>query len=189
MKTIFILGLIILSFPYNSLIDNSKNEVETKMNNYFFEFDELFHYRTEINQSVLLAREGDKNLSPNEQLQIDLIIREKPYSIEDTLFITQLEDIGFKKKKIHKNQFEIINEVFKEKEDYGALAIIYECIPKYRDILIFKKNDKIIGMAKVCFSCDQNKIYGTTANTEKFGLDGDYAKLNELLNGKKVNNK
>lgn len=176
----FLFGLIGLLFSCNSSNDNGKNNSEIEKGNYFFDFNELDHYRIEIDETVLLEKEGDKNLSPEEQLQIDLIIMDMPESIDDTSFVAQLENIGFKKAQVEKSQVEKINEIFKEKEVDEAIG--YACIAVYRDILIFKKNNKIIGMAKVCFSCDHNRIYGTTANTINFGQEGDYAMLNKILN-------
>ena len=55
------------------------------------------------------------------------------------------------------------------------------CIHVYRDILIFKKEGKVIGTAKICFDCMSKQIKGTTANTENFGQDGDYEKLEKIL--------
>ena len=176
LKLIFLVGLLALLFSCNS----SKNNSENKDGDYFFDFDELVHYRIEIDENVLLEKEDDQNISPEEQLQIDLIIMDEPNSIVDTSFIAELENIGFEKKQIEKDQFEKINEIFREKEVDEAIA--YSCIAVYRDILIFKKNNKITGMAKICFSCDQNRIYGTSANTINFGQEGDYGKLNKILN-------
>ena len=180
LKTIYLFGLLAFIFSCNSTSNLEGDKPANETGNYFFDFDELIHYRIEIDENVLLQKEGDKNISPEEQLQIDLIIMDEPNSINDTSFVAELEKIGFEKNQIEKNQFEKINEIFKEKEVDEAIA--YACIAVYRDILIFKKNNKITGMAKICFSCDQNRMYGTPANTVNFGQEGDYAKLNKLLN-------
>ena len=55
------------------------------------------------------------------------------------------------------------------------------CIPVFRDILIFKKNNKSIGIAKICFECEKSHIVGTNKNIENFGQCGDFSKLMNIL--------
>lgn len=83
------------------------------------------------------------------------------------------------KKKINSTKFEALNKIFIEKpyEEGSARA----CIPVFRDILIFKKNDKITGMMKICFNCHQYRILGTKANTDNFGSYGDYLLLWDII--------
>jgi len=145
----------------------------------FFDFDELNHYRIEIDENVLLDREGS-NLTKDEKLQNDLIIMDKPEKISDTSFISKLEKIGFKKSSISNSKFDRINNIFSVKQPKESIA--YSCIAVFRDILVFKKNNKIIGIAKICFSCDQNRIIGTEKETINFGQDGDYSELYKILN-------
>lgn len=150
----------------------------------FFDFDEVIHYRIEIDENKLLIREED-NLSSDEQLQNDLIILDKPEVISDTMFVKNLQEIGFSKTNILENKFEELNELFSLKNPKEHLS--NSCIAVYRDILIFKKNNKVIGVAKICFDCDQSQIIGTKINTMNFGQDGDYEKLYKLLKSPKSN--
>ncbi len=55
------------------------------------------------------------------------------------------------------------------------------CLPVFRDILIFKKRHKVIGIVKICFGCEKAVIVGSQANTIGFGQDGDFQKLKKLL--------
>lgn len=145
----------------------------------FFDFDELIHFQIEIDENKLLEREED-NLTITERLQNDLIIMEKPEALSDTSFISQLEAIGFKKNIVSKKKFDRINNIFSVKQPKESVA--YSCIAVFRDILVFKKNSKIVGIAKICFSCDQNRIVGTEMETINFGQDGDYNELHKILN-------
>lgn len=89
---------------------------------------------------------------------------------------------GYSKSKIDSAKFDEINEIFREKkheEVYG-----HACIYVYRDILLFKKKSKVIGIAKLCFDCDASVIIGTKVNTNEFGMNGDYEKLRKILWGK-----
>ncbi|MDN5479000.1 MAG: hypothetical protein L0G39_18910 [Chryseobacterium sp.] len=126
-----------------------------------------------------MALDTIPNRSKEDQLKLDVITDKIPKNINDTDFIKSLEKIGFKKTVIISHKFKKINEIFVEKT--VSENIEYACAPVYRDILIFKKKEKIIGMAKMCFDCHQKQITGTKANTENFGQDGDYEKLQQIL--------
>ena len=80
---------------------------------------------------------------------------------------------------IDKSKFIEINKIFVEKTVNKSMD--YACPADYRDILIFKNKNKTVGIAKICFECFKNQILGTKANTENFGQDGDYEKLEKLL--------
>jgi hypothetical protein len=102
-----------------------------------------------------------------------------PKDISDLWFIGKLNKIGFKKTMIDKKKFAEIDQFFVEKEAKEHLAT--SCIYIYRDILVFKKKSKVTGVAKICFGCMAHEITGTNANTDNFGQDGDYDKLENLL--------
>ena len=95
LKTIYLFGLLAFIFSCNSSSNLEGDNPANETGNYFFDFDELIHYRIEIDENVLLQKEGDKNISPEEQLQIDLIIMDEPNSINDTSFVAELEKIRF----------------------------------------------------------------------------------------------
>ena len=115
-----------------------------------------------------------------------IILGKIPKSITDTSFINNLETFGYTKSKIDEKKFNEIDEIFTEKKHSESYATA--CIYIYRDILIFKKKSKIIGIAKICFGCDANIIVGTKSNTEEFGMSGDYEKLSKILYGNKADN-
>ena len=55
------------------------------------------------------------------------------------------------------------------------------CDAFYRAILIFKKKDKVVGVSKICFDCGLNWTIGSERNVMLFGQEGDYEKLEKLL--------
>ncbi|MDN5481930.1 MAG: hypothetical protein L0G30_10180, partial [Chryseobacterium sp.] len=150
-----------------------------KYENLYFDYDGIDHYHVSTNESSVMALDTIPNRSKEDQLKLDVITDKIPKNINDTDFIKSLEKIGFKKTVIISHKFKKINEIFVEKT--VSENIEYACAPVYRDILIFKKKEKIIGMAKMCFDCHQKQITGTKANTENFGQDGDYEKLQQIL--------
>lgn len=145
----------------------------------YFDYDGIDHYHISTDESSVMALDTIPNRSKEDQLKLDIIINKTPKSINDTEFIKSLEKIGFKKSVIKTHSFKKINEVFIEKT--VSENIEYACVAVYRDILIFKKKEKIVGIAKICFDCHQKQIVGTKANTENFGQDGDYEKLQQIL--------
>jgi hypothetical protein len=88
--------------------------------------------------------------------------------------------MGFVRKNINACLFPSIDSQFCKKLD----TVIYEniCPRIYRDILIFKKSKKLIGIAKICFSCRAYHIVGTNSNSENFEQIVNYGKLNQILN-------
>lgn len=180
LKSIGLLGLLAIVFSCGSSSNQEETETTNVSGRYFFNFDELDHYRIEIDEMTLLEKEEDANINADEQLQIDLILMDAPHSIDDTTFVAELEKIGFTKNQVDRKKFRRINEIFKEKEVDQSIA--NDCIAVYRDILIFKEHHKIIGLAKICFHCNQHIIYGTAANTVNFGQEGGYSRLRKILN-------
>jgi hypothetical protein len=165
--------------PNNIKENIAQKTKQTEKGNVFFDFDEVDFYNIDFDEgrSIELIRNREK--SNVDKLKYEIILGETPENIGDTAFVKQIKDIGFVYKKIENDKFKSINKVFVEKnisDDYA-----FACAPVYRDILIFKKKGEIIGIAKICFSCQQNIIIGTKANTINFGHNGDYGRLRRIL--------
>ena len=148
----------------------------------YFNFDEITHYSIEIKEEdAVKYLDSLSNLNKSTLLG-SVIIDNKPESLTDTIFINSLESPNFKKTEIESKLFEDFKNIFREKIFENIIGTM--CLPVYRDILIFKKNKKIVGIAKICFHCGHNYIVGTKAKTDYFGHGGDYEKLSKLLNKK-----
>ena len=152
----------------------------------YFEYDEIEHYKSEIEEDQIGELYDNQKKSIKDSLKMGIILGKIPKSITDTSFINNLETFGYTKSKIDEKKFNEIDEIFTEKKHSESYATA--CIYIYRDILIFKKKSKIIGIAKICFGCDANIIVGTKSNTEEFGMSGDYEKLSKILYGNKADN-
>ncbi|MNY62602.1 hypothetical protein D3C86_1994460 [compost metagenome] len=57
----------------------------------------------------------------------------------------------------------------------------YACIAEYRDIFIFRKKEKTIGIAKICFKCGRFQIIGSKIDTQYFGLWSELDKLKKIV--------
>lgn len=150
-----------------------------KLGEYYFDFDSVDCYHNEIDDLQLLELDQSK-LTPKQQMLNDLVLEDTPKSIVDTAFITQLEPIGFKKNRISEvEKINTLKEIYREKSHKESFATT--CITVYRDILIFRSNDSIVGISKICFDCQNHKTIGTQVNMDNFGQSGDYGKLARLL--------
>jgi hypothetical protein len=162
----------------DKVIDNSKITKKV-IGKKFFEFDAINYYLIDFDESKIGDLYDNQSKSEIDSFKMGIILGDLPKNISDLSFIDKLKKIGYKKKSVDKSKFDEIDKIFVEKtvKENDATACIYV----YRDILIFKKNNAVVGTAKICFGCMANKIIGTNANTENFGMDGDYEKLEDLL--------
>lgn len=145
----------------------------------FFTYDEITHYSIIYDGLKLLVLNEQQRLSALDSLKLRVITGYIPKDNNDLFFIEKLEELGYTKKPVAKSEFEAIDNIFSEKKVKENITTA--CIPIYRDILLFKMQNKVIGTAKICFECRQHHITGTIANTNNFGQDGDYEKLQRIL--------
>lgn len=188
---IFLLAILLFScnFKKETKAENVENQnVESVIKEpkitgeKYFEYDEIEYYQNEIEEDQIEELYDNQKKSVKDSLKMGVILGEIPKSITDTNFIDNLKSFGYTKSKIEPKKFNKIDEVFTEKKHSESYATA--CIYIYRDILIFKRKSKIIGIAKICFGCDANVIVGTKSNTEEFGMSGDYQKLRKILTEK-----
>ena len=145
----------------------------------YFQYDKVEHYFLDIDEEKIWVIEEKESKTDKEIKQLELLIQYTPDKLSDTIFIKDLEKIDFVKTEIQADKFEQLDKIFCERKHKNLITM--PCIAYYRDILVFKKENKIIGIAKICFDCDQSVITGTTLNTSEFGQSGDYGKLYKIL--------
>lgn len=182
-----ILFLILILFSCEKKNEERINKQETtvekkftpKFGKIFFDFDEIEYYKIDISEDEAMNLFDNENKSGLEKLKFDVVLGEAPSHMKNLSFINNLEKIGFEKHKFEPTKYGEIKNIFTEKtvsESYASA-----CVAVYRDVLVFRKNKKNIGMAKICFDCRQFRIAGTNADTENFGQDGDFEKLGSIL--------
>ena len=152
---------------------------ENTNSNHFFDFDEVEYYNKDISLQEWAEIARKKNKTTEEIALLKILNTDYPTSLNDLNFIADLEELYSKKIKIDKSKFKEINNIFSEK--YHGNYELYGCEAFYRDILVFKKDNTIIGISKICFECSLHSTIGTEKNTEQLGQNGDYAKLKLLL--------
>lgn len=193
---IFIITLIFFSFDCkcqdkksDSLktyyIDKTGNWVfqrkSTKqvIGNKYFDYDEILHFEKRINFSRVSNLYFGELKTKIDSMRNGVYFKNIPNDISDSSVVFLFKKLGYKKSFINKSKFKDIDQIFIEKN--VEENVVSSCIYIYRDILVFKKVGKIVGIAKICFECSANKIVGTLSKTENFGQDGDYERLKKIL--------
>ncbi len=176
--------LLVLSITFFGACKEARNKPHQKRTTQvdcipYFQFDEIDHYFYDIGEEEIMNIWGKETKTQKEKKQVELLIDDTPDELKDTGILHNIEKTGFLKKEIPATKFQTIDEIFCEREHTEIEALA--CIAIYRDILVFKKKNRIIGTAKICFSCGQHVITGTTRITDAFGQSGDYEKLYHLL--------
>lgn len=119
------------------------------------------------------------NKSREEQALLQIVTGNIPVSIKDTMFIKNMEILNFKKDTIDTKMNLKISHLFSFRETSAPKK--NNCNSAYKDVLIFRKNNHIIGMAKVDFNCMKHQMIGERYNDSKFGQSGEYKELEKLL--------
>ncbi|WP_118972054.1 hypothetical protein [Taibaiella koreensis] len=147
----------------------------------FFDYDEVIHYYHPGDGSEPISS-PDNGKSGLDTLRSGVIEGGIPRDITDTAFIARLKEMGYSPRPLKQSAFPEIDALFSEKD--ASDASVTSCIRIYRDVLIFRKHNKVTGIAKICFECGDYNFNGTQTSTESFGSPNDYERLYHLLHGK-----
>lgn len=145
----------------------------------YFDFDEIDHYFLNISRETLSEIEQKKTKTYLKEKQSNWLRQYGPDSLPDAEIDYELTFAGYVKKEVPSAVFPVINDIFCERPHEPGPAS--GCIPEFRDILLFKKEKQLVGLAKICFTCHKHSIIDTNLNTSEFGQSGDYEKLFNIL--------
>jgi len=142
----------------------------------FFDFDKIMYYHLDITieEIIRLSEEYQKSGGNTEILGM-LSSDVTNESLTDAIFLNDIKKLYPVNREINKKDFGKVKEIFSDR--YNGNYSVTTCMPYYIDILIFTNDNKVSGIAKICFECGKFSIAGTDRNTERFGQNGDYGKL------------
>lgn len=146
----------------------------------YFAFDEVTCYQAGYENTIIDTLNTNEHRSAFDSLKKAVLLDKTPASINDTAFILQLKKMGYREKIIDTVYLKEIGSIFSLKPNLGSVKASCPVV-LYQHILIFRNGGHITGMAKINFRCTQQQITGTPANTDYFGQNGDYERLEELL--------
>jgi len=143
----------------------------------FFKFDEVTHYQIDDENAIsklFQVSQSERTESDKEFFKI-LMEYNYPKSVNHLTFFKNLETLYPKKNQIPSNLFPELSKIFSQSN--VANNVEYACEPFFRDIFIFKNNDKIIGIAKICLECEKSSFVGANGETQNFGSNKEFEKL------------
>lgn len=150
----------------------------------YIDYDKIDYYTINISQdSVMnLLSNGNKLDSIKSSILLHY------YATNDTIYefknLPYYEKVGYSKCEISQKYFSQVNKVFCHKT--GGSTIAFACIHEYRDILVFKKENKVVAIAKICLSCMDINLNGIRdISNEELGWENDFDILDKVLKANK----
>lgn len=165
-----------------SLVLFSCNENKQATNNTdlpFFHFDKVEYYHPTLSKKEFHNIIMNPNKTREEQALLQILTGDVPVSIKDTMFIKNMEILNFKKDIIDSKMHSKISHLFSLRE--ASQVVNPTCKSDYKDILIFREKNIIVGMAKISFDCQRHQMIGERYNDSKFGQSGEYIELEKIL--------
>ncbi|GGF00800.1 hypothetical protein [Flavobacterium limi] len=179
-KCILIIAyILLLSCNHSSKKDIEIEKVVKKESRPFFDSDEIDHYFGNYTLESVIDFTGKSKRSKKQQELESLFVGYFPDSIPKKDFGEILLNHNYKKSNLTIKQQKQIENIFSEKDSLQMNA--YACVPEYRDIFIFKKKEKTVGIAKICFKCNRFQIIGSKIDTQYFGLGTELDKLHKIV--------
>ena len=180
-KYIFIITAIIISSCKNSnKVEVAAKNVVKKELKPFFDSDKIDHYYLDFSKREFEHSSNDNTAQTEKKEEFSGIFYEHyPDSIPKKDFEKLLLKYEYKKSNLSIKQEKKIENVFNEKD--SLQTTFAACIAEYRDIFIFKKKEKTVGIAKICFKCGRYQIIGSKLDTNGFGLWSELDKLKKIV--------
>lgn len=178
-KYIFLLAIIVISSCNNSKNEELKNTVAKKELRPFFDSDKIVHYYLNFSDDDFAKILMKENNTKMEKEFFDIYVHTFPDTIPQENFEKILLKHNYKKSSLTIKQQKDIQNVFSEKD--SSPDSYASCAAEYRDIFIFKKKEKTIGIAKICFKCGRFQIIGSKLETNGFGLWSELDKLKSII--------
>jgi len=155
---------------------------KSKEEKMFFDFDNVEYYSLYKNEEKEIIENNRKGIK--DSILNNILYSELPDKLDDNVFYKTINSNGFSKFELSQKDIEYLkNDVFLEKFSLNVFQLNKACAPEYRDILVFKKNNEISGIAKICFSCGQFYIISSKREiqVENLGTEEEYKSLEKLF--------
>jgi hypothetical protein len=145
----------------------------------FFLFDRIDYYHSDITMEDVLATEAKDNKSRKDIALLQIVRQHIPVNMMDTLFIRNMDSVGFRRRLINPAWNSRVSNLYSEREATPPKQS--NCVPVFRDVLIFRQGNKITGMSKVDFDCGMHYTAGARYDASGFGQSGEYRPLYKIL--------
>lgn len=185
MKKVFLVGTVLIGLTIaaaTSCSEPPSQKIEKKDPSpcaAYFEFDSVEYYTIDIGDTEVWALDSAERKSASKARLSQVLTQYDPTTLADSGTVMNLRTIGFIDRAVPSKHFDGLRRIFCEREH--ADPVFTACVAIWRDILLFRRNGRIVGIAKLCFDCDRSIIIGTEKNTENFGQSGDFGELARIL--------
>jgi len=179
-KYIIVIAVILALSCSNSKKENfEKVKVAKSELRPFFDSDQISHYYLDISDDNFFKLIRKENKTEKEKELINIYIHTFPDNIPKVDFEKTLLNHNYKKSNLSSKDEKNIENIFSEKDSLKNDACA--CIAEYKDVFVFKKNEKTVGIAKICFKNALFQIIGSQINTEGFGLINELERLESIV--------
>ncbi|MBW8362021.1 MAG: hypothetical protein K0M56_07540 [Kaistella sp.] len=147
----------------------------------FFDYDKIEYYHSNIDNSLNGLNEIYDKLEENQidSLQFKVLIGNVPENNIDSGSVNKLNQIGFRKIPLSDKKQNELKVIFvaknRKSEPKDGLK------PIFTDILVFKKQNKIVGFSKLSFKYLQSIIIGSKLNSGYFPTNAEHQKIEKIL--------
>ena len=164
----------VLVINVNCKNKNSDKKLES------FNFDKVEHYSTDDNSSISISidKKHYENLDESEKKYLKILESNLSAKNSDTTFVSELQNLKFKKVTIAKLNLNKYKEIFASQ--FCNEVQENACAPIYRDIYVFRNNNKIVGIAKICFECQIVDFTSEKYNWQRYGECESLKKIENL---------
>ena len=148
----------------------------------FFDFDSVEYYSLNKNKEESVVDNNKKGIK--DSIFNDIFYGDYPNELNNSVFYKKINSDDFSKFELSNKDAEYLrNYIFIDKFSLKMFEANRACAPEYRDILVFKKKNKISGIAKICLGCGQFYIISSKKEiqTEDFGTQKEYKSLKKLF--------
>jgi len=155
---------------------------KSKEEKMFFDFDSVEYYSLNKGKEKEIIENNQNGIK--DSILNKILYSEFPENLNDEVFYKSINSKGFSKFNLSQKDVEYLkDDLLTEKFSFKLFEMSKACAPEYRDFLVFKKNNKISGIAKICLWCGHFYFINSKKdiNTEDFGTEKDYESLKELF--------
>ena len=172
------IALAVFTFIFLTACEQNK-KAEATGNLPFYTFDEVIHYSVPVSKSELDSIIGKSEKSRKELGLLQIVTGNIPVSTQDSLFINNMEILGFEKEIVDPKKYDTLENIFSKREP--TQPIQPSCKTGYTDILVFRKKGKFMGSVKLNFECQRHQMVGQRYNDADFGQSGEYDELKKMI--------
>lgn len=165
----------VLEFNVNCKNENSEKKLM------LFNFDKVEHYSTEKMSPIFssINKKRYRNLDESEKRYLEILEGNIASKRSDTTFLSELQNLNFKKITVNgKSNLNKYKEIFSS--EFCNEMQENACAPMYRDIYVFRNNNKIVGISKICFECQIIDFTSEKYNWQRYGECENLKKLEKM---------